>query len=91
MIWIRCRSCRREVPSTECVDLQCPSCCLLAAVEPDRLEYRRLWAKRERLRRVGASLSSVEAQLTRCVARMQRRGLRGDALNRALAEARAGR
>jgi len=85
MILLRCRTCRREIPSDQCVDLECRSCRVLTAVELDRREYRRLWAKRERLRRHGAALAPVEAQLTRCVVRMQRRGLRGEELNRILA------
>ena len=73
-ICVTCRSCAREVNSTECDSkLRCSLCVALSLCADDLREYERLWRKRDRYGRAGASRSGPEDQLGRLAKRMSQR------------------
>ena len=73
-IRVACRSCAREVNSSECDSkLRCSLCVALSLCADDLREYERLWRKRDRYGRAGAPQSGPEDQLGRLAKRMSRR------------------
>jgi hypothetical protein len=72
-ILIFCAGCGRQVPSSETDNRLCLDCRVHRALEPLRQEHARLWRKRERYRRQGANLGSLDRQVGRVEQRMAER------------------
>ena len=66
-----CRRCRKEVPAAAC-DLSglCVVCLSSDAVQDEKAEYQRLWAKRARYIQAGISVKPVEKQLAKVAERL---------------------
>ncbi|HLQ62191.1 MAG TPA: hypothetical protein VK131_10030 [Candidatus Acidoferrales bacterium] len=75
-ILIFCRSCGKQVPSSETKDRLCLDCQVRDAMAALRAEHARLWRKRERYRGSGANADSIGRQLGRIENRMAE-GIRG--------------
>jgi hypothetical protein len=69
-ILIFCRSCGKQVASTETRDGLCLDCRVTAAMADLRAEHARLWRKRERYRSSGANVESIGRQIARVENRM---------------------
>jgi len=72
-ILIYCRSCGKQVPSSEAKDRRCLDCQVRDAMAALRAEHARLWRKRERYRGSGANADSIGRQLGRIENRMAER------------------
>ncbi|MBO0685599.1 MAG: hypothetical protein J2P45_20780 [Candidatus Dormibacteraeota bacterium] len=68
-----CRSCGRQVQSSEVRDGLCLDCRVTANLGDLRDEHRRLWLKRERYERQGANVASIGRQIARVEDRMAER------------------
>ncbi len=68
-----CRTCGREVSSSELRDGVCLDCRVTAALTDLRDEHARLWRKRERYRSRGANVESIGRQVARLEDRMAER------------------
>lgn len=72
-ILIPCRSCGRQVPSTETRDGLCLDCRVSISLRELRAEHARLWKKRERYRSAGGNVDSIGRQIARVEDRMAER------------------
>ena len=72
-ILVACRSCGRQVPSTETREAVCLDCRVSRSLEDLRREHARLWRKRERYRSHGANIDSIGRQVARIEDRMAER------------------
>jgi hypothetical protein len=69
-ILVFCRSCGKQVSSTETRNGLCLDCRVAAAMADFRTEHARLWRKRERYRSSGANVESIGRQIARVENRM---------------------
>jgi len=70
-IRVTCRGCGTEVDSSECDrQVRCGACQVKASIAVELAEYRRLWAKRTRYLRAGASIAGCDRQLGRLAKRI---------------------
>ncbi len=72
-ILVPCRSCGRQVASTETREGLCLDCRVSIAVRELRAEHARLWRKRERYRSSGGNVDSISRQVARVENRMAER------------------
>ncbi len=68
-----CRTCARELPSSDLRGGVCLDCRVTAALAELRDEHARLWRKRERYRSRGANAESIGRQVARVEDRMAER------------------
>ncbi|MDQ6877441.1 MAG: hypothetical protein M3082_07030 [Candidatus Dormibacteraeota bacterium] len=69
-ILIFCKSCGKQVPSSEARDQLCLDCRVRASVADLRDEHARLWRKRERYRSRQANVQQIGQQIARVEDRM---------------------
>jgi hypothetical protein len=72
-ILLMCRSCGKQVPSSDTRDGLCLDCRVSRSLDELRREHARLWRKRERYRSQGANVESIGRQLARIEDRMAER------------------
>jgi hypothetical protein len=72
-ILIFCRSCGRQVPSSQTRDGLCLDCRVRRSVADLRDEHARLWRKRERYRSHQANVEQIGRQIARVEDRMAQR------------------
>jgi len=72
-IIVPCRSCGRQVTSSEIREGLCLDCRVSASLRDLRAEHARLWKKRERYRSAGGNLDSIGRQIARVEDRMAKR------------------